>query len=117
MSNERFESLFSYGTLQKESVQLATFGRKLDGEADALLGYRETVFEVQNPNFAAASGTRFHRSVEHTGSEADVVSGVVFQIALEELEKADAYEAEAGYGRVRVRLKSGNAAWLYVGLL
>lgn len=28
------ELLFSYGTLQLESVQLATFGRKLVGAAD-----------------------------------------------------------------------------------
>lgn len=32
--------LFSYGTLQYESVQLSTFGRKLSGAADSLLGYK-----------------------------------------------------------------------------
>ena len=30
--------LFSYGTLQLPSVQLATFGRRLDGVCDALCG-------------------------------------------------------------------------------
>ncbi len=34
------ENLFSYGTLQSESVQLETFGRKLEGEPDTLPGYR-----------------------------------------------------------------------------
>lgn len=33
------ENLFSYGTLQKEKVQLETFGRKLDGNKDTLIGY------------------------------------------------------------------------------
>ena len=31
--------LFSYGTLQLDSVQLASFGRLLEGEADALPGW------------------------------------------------------------------------------
>ena len=31
--------LFSYGTLQQENVQLATFGRRLEGRPDRLPGY------------------------------------------------------------------------------
>jgi len=31
--------LFSYGTLQDEPVQRATFGRKLEGSADGLSGF------------------------------------------------------------------------------
>ena len=31
--------LFSYGTLQLESVQLSSFGRRLEGEPDAMTGY------------------------------------------------------------------------------
>src|SRR5689334_5312839 len=34
------ELLFAYGTLQQEAVQLATFGRRLEGVEDALPGYR-----------------------------------------------------------------------------
>jgi len=33
------EKLFSYGTLQIESVQLDSFDRKLIGQPDVLLGY------------------------------------------------------------------------------
>lgn len=33
------EKLFSYGTLQLEQVQLDTFGRLLEGQADTLQGY------------------------------------------------------------------------------
>jgi hypothetical protein len=31
--------LFSYGTLQEEKVQLSTFGRRLGGQRDELLGF------------------------------------------------------------------------------
>jgi hypothetical protein len=34
------EYLFSYGTLQDEAVQLATFGRRLSGEPEVLEGFR-----------------------------------------------------------------------------
>ena len=48
--------LFSYGTLQHEDVQLSTFGRKLDGEKDLLLGYEPSLVKisdaaVNSPNF------------------------------------------------------------------
>jgi hypothetical protein len=35
----RTEFLFSYGTLQLEAVQMATFGRQLTGTSDALRGF------------------------------------------------------------------------------
>jgi hypothetical protein len=34
------ERLFSYGTLRLEGVQRASFGRRLAGVEDAMLGYR-----------------------------------------------------------------------------
>lgn len=37
---ERTERLFSYGTLQQENVQIATFGRLLNGAPDALVGFK-----------------------------------------------------------------------------
>ena len=37
--------LFSYGTLQQDEVQLATFGRLLEGRKDALPGYATTLFD------------------------------------------------------------------------
>ena len=35
--------LFSYGTLQQEDVQLATFGRLLQGQKDELLGFEQSL--------------------------------------------------------------------------
>jgi hypothetical protein len=44
---EKFEKLFSYGTLQQEGVQLATFGRKLEGRPDQLNGYKLGLLEIE----------------------------------------------------------------------
>jgi len=40
--------LFSYGTLQQGDVQFATFGRRLEGRADALPGYVTSLFETKD---------------------------------------------------------------------
>jgi hypothetical protein len=34
--------LFSYGTLQQEDLQLATFGRLLQGQSDELVGFEQS---------------------------------------------------------------------------
>ena len=46
--------LFSYGTLQQEAVQLATFGRLLRGSPDELVGFEEGVREVTDAELADA---------------------------------------------------------------
>src|SRR5690242_227387 len=50
--------LFSYGTLRDPAVQLRVFGRTLSGTADHLLGFAQTSFEVRDPAFVAANGSR-----------------------------------------------------------
>ena len=107
------EHLFSYGTLQTESVQLATFGRRLAGPPDALAGYRLLMIRIDDQEFVATSGAECHRNLEFTGSTSDVVEGTAFSVTLQELEQADAYEPE-GYERVQVRLRSGTEAWVYL---
>jgi gamma-glutamylcyclotransferase (GGCT)/AIG2-like uncharacterized protein YtfP len=107
------ELLFSYGTLQDEGVQLATFGRRLIGQKDALPGHRLGTLTITKPDVVGLSGIEEHRVVEPTGRIADSVEGVVFEITLEELIAAEAYE-EADYRRMVVQLASGLEAWLYV---
>ncbi len=111
---EEFEHLFSYGTLQSEAVQLATFGRKLEGEPDTLPGYRQTMIEIHNPDFVAASGARYHRNVQFTGHDSDFVVGTAYKVTGEELEQSDIYEAEADYKRVSVQLNSRTQGWVYL---
>lgn len=106
------ERLFSYGTLQQEGVQMAQFGRRLNGQADALLGWRTAMVEITDPDVLAKSGKRFHPIVM-PGRKDDQVPGMVFEITAEELAAADSYEV-SDYKRVSAQLASGKTAWVYV---
>lgn len=107
------EKLFSYGTLQYESVQLSTFGRKLIGHADILKGFSLSFVEITDPHVIAASGEAAHPIITRTENPLDQVSGTVFDISPEELEQADSYEVD-DYTRISVQLDSGVKAWVYV---
>ena len=113
-TTEELEYLFSYGTLQSEAVQLATFGRKLVGEPDTLLGHRQTLLEIQDPSVVATSGAKHHLNVQFSGLDSDCVVGTRFTVTEKELEQADIYEVAADYKRVSVQLKSGTRAWVYL---
>jgi hypothetical protein len=106
-------NLFSYGTLQLESVQIASFGRLLDGRPDAMPGYRKDMLEITDPAVVATSGERFHPIVSPSGNPRDEVAGQVFRITAGELAAADRYEV-ADYRRIEVVLKSGTTAWVYI---
>jgi gamma-glutamylcyclotransferase (GGCT)/AIG2-like uncharacterized protein YtfP len=112
-AEKEFENLFTYGTLREEEVQLATFGRRLEGMPDALPGYQLVMIRIEDQDFVAKSGTADHRNIQSTGSASDYVEGIVFGVTKKELEQGDAYEP-VGYGRVLVRLKSGKNAWVYL---
>ncbi len=105
--------LFSYGTLQQEEVQLATFGRRLSGVSDALVGYRQSMVAIQDPEVVRTSGKAHHPIVAFTGKNEDRVAGAAFEITDAELARADAYEV-AAYVRVKAPLASGLEAWVYV---
>jgi gamma-glutamylcyclotransferase (GGCT)/AIG2-like uncharacterized protein YtfP len=78
------ELLFSYGTLRHGEVQLATFGRELDG-------YDLAYVTINDAH----------------------VDGTVFTVSETELAAADEYEVDA-YQRISVPLRSGPHAWVYV---
>ena len=105
--------LFSYGTLQLDSVQLATFGRLLDGVDDTMPGYRTDMLEITDPEVLKTSGEFFHPVVSPSDNPADRVAGRLFTITAEELAHADRYEV-SDYKRVLVTLASGLDAWVYV---
>ena len=110
------EKLFSYGTLQRETVQLATFNRRLEGEPDGLAGYQVTMIPILDEKVMKESGDTHYRNVQATGVSSDVVEGTVFNVTKSELEQADEYEADADYQRVLVELRSGMQAWVYLNL-
>ena len=106
-------NLFSYGTLQQEDVQLATFKRKLAGMTDAIVGYEKSMVAIDDPEVVKTSGKTHHPIVRYTGKNSDQVSGTVLSLTDTELANADAYEVDA-YRRVLAKLISGGTAWVYV---
>jgi len=106
--------VFSYGTLQQEDVQLATFGRLLHGQKDELLGFEQSFVKIEDPRVVATSGRTHHANVTFNGRNDSRVSGTVFEITNAELAAADQYEQVATYKRVAAMLASGKRAWVYI---
>jgi gamma-glutamylcyclotransferase (GGCT)/AIG2-like uncharacterized protein YtfP len=109
---ERTELLFSYGTLRLPAVQQATFGRLLEGEDDAIIGYRVESLTITDPDVLETSGESEH-PVLVSGDAAAEVDGTVFEITADELAAADSYEVD-DYERVAVPARSGRTVWAYV---
>jgi hypothetical protein len=105
--------LFSYGTLQSAEVQIDTFGRKLVGDKDNLLGYKLEMVEIKDQTVVELSGESHHPIAMATANDADQVDGMVFEITAQELAQSDEYEVD-DYQRVLGKLKSGKQAWVYV---
>ncbi|KTC78404.1 gamma-glutamylcyclotransferase family protein [Legionella brunensis] len=106
------EKLFSYGTLQLESVQMATFSRLLEGRKDKLSGYKLEDLQITDPYVIKISGKAVHQILVPTNDDEDSVEGMVFELAHAELLNADEYEVK-DYKRIKVRLASGVDAWVY----
>jgi hypothetical protein len=105
-------SLFSYGTLQQPIVQLATFGRFLDGRPDTLPGFALARLVIKDPEVIRISGAAVHTIAYRTGDPTDLIPGIVFSVTLADLKAADAYEVSAT--RVEIELASGAKAFAYV---
>lgn len=109
----RSELLFSYGTLQLEAVQLATFGRLLRGTPDGMPEFALVALPIDDPAVVAVSGKAVHTMATFTGRASDVVEGTVFAVTPDEIQSADQYEV-AAVARAAVVLRSGARAWAYV---
>lgn len=107
------EFLFSYGTLQLEAVQRATFGRLLSGTRDALPGFELAPLKIEDATVIAISGKAIHTIAKFTGRDSDEITGTVFHVTADEIENADRYEVDA-CKRIAVTLRSGICAWVYV---
>lgn len=106
--------IFAYGTLQQKDVQLATFGRLVDGKSDALVGFERTQVEIEDPAMAAGLDRTHHANVEFVGNASSRVTGMALDVTDADLSTVDAYEATFSYKRVPATLASGREAWVYV---
>ena len=109
------EYLFSYGTLQKDKVQLDLFGRLLDGAKDILQGYKLSPIEIKDEKFLAKGEGKFQLTVIATNNTNDSIEGSVLELSEEELLLADKYEPR-NYKRIKVMLQSGKEAWIYAAV-
>ncbi|SIQ12292.1 DUF4286 family protein [Maribacter ulvicola] len=95
--------IFTYGTLQEREIQLGIFARPLNG------------FEDKLPLYAISENKVADRypTLQYTGKEEDAITGQVYTLTHQELQKADIYEGEA-YERIQIQLASGKNAWVYI---
>ena len=105
--------LFSYGTLQKEQVQLETFGRLLTGEKDFLPNYKLDFVEITDAEVLRKSGEKFHPIIRFSGNPKHKVEGVLFEVTEEEILAADEYEV-ADYKRIETVFESGKVGFIYI---
>jgi hypothetical protein len=106
--------LFSYGTLQQDDIQLATYGRRLAGQRDELMGFEPALVKIEDPDLAARLGKTHHNDVRPVADPNSRVAGMVFEITDAELASTDDYEARFDYERIVAGLASGQQAWVYV---
>src|SRR3954470_11185584 len=66
--------LFSYGTLQYPGVQMASFGRLLEGADDRMTGYRREMVEVTDAEVLVKSCERFHPIAVASTNANDAIS-------------------------------------------
>lgn len=105
--------LFSYGTLQKEKVQVETFGRILKGEKDILTEYKLGRVEITDPEVLRKSNQQYHPILEFSGNIKDEVEGILFEVTDQEILQADEYEVD-DYKRIETAFKSGKAGFIYI---
>jgi len=113
MNADKEVALFTYGTLQLETIQRKHFGRLLKGAADTLLGYKMDWIAIPDPEIIKTLGQANYAALVKSPNPDEEITGMVYTITEAELAAADHYEGEA-YRRIEVVLKSGLKAWVYV---
>lgn len=93
---------------------MSTFGRRLSGQRDDLLGFEPSLVAIEDPEVVARLGRTHHANVTFNGNEDSSVVGTAFEITDAELASADKFEAAFFYKRITAPLASGKQAWVYV---
>lgn len=105
--------LFSYGTLQLESVQIETYGRKLTGSQDSLSNFKLEQIKITDQSVLAKSNQQYHPIAVPSDHPDDQIIGVIFELTEQELLETDNYEV-SDYKRVLKTFNSGKEAWVYI---
>lgn len=102
------EKLFAYGTLKNKDIQETIFGRTLSGTPDRLIGYVINYIEIEEE-----FGIEKYPIITATNNPDDIVTGFVYDISVEDVNRADTYEG-LHYKRIEVTLESLVTAWAYI---
>ncbi|OIQ21028.1 MAG: UDP-N-acetylmuramate--alanine ligase [Flavobacterium sp. MedPE-SWcel] len=105
--------LFSYGTLQLEQVQIATYGRVLSGSKDILKHYKLENLKITDQAVLEKNKQQFYPIAIKTNNPNDSIKGIIFEITEQELIETDKYEV-SDYKRVSKVFESGKKAWVYI---
>jgi gamma-glutamylcyclotransferase (GGCT)/AIG2-like uncharacterized protein YtfP len=97
--------VFSYGSLQHDEVQVATFGVLLRGVAAEIVGFEVVHLRRDGKHLA---------NVVRSRSPESRVAGTVFDFTAAQLALADDYERADNYARIEAPLAAGGEAWVYV---
>jgi gamma-glutamylcyclotransferase (GGCT)/AIG2-like uncharacterized protein YtfP len=101
------QKLFTYGSLQHEDVQENLFGRILQGTPETLIGYELNEIKIEEE-----FGIEHYPIIMETNNPEDTISGIVYEITLNDLHQTDLYEG-LHYKRVQVHLQSNEIVWAY----
>ena len=104
--------LFSYGTLQDPAVQIANFGRRLEGTPDVLTGFEVGEIEITDPEVIAESGLTHHLILRPARDPAATIPGTTNPV-IPALPAAPTYRAEVPlYAALPSVLRQGDLAML-----
>ena len=98
------KKLFSYGTLQKDKVQLQLFGRLLNGSKEILNGYRLSSTEIKDETFISKDEPEYQLTAIPSNDDTDIIEGMMFEISKQELLIVDDYEPD-NYKKITVSLQ------------
>jgi gamma-glutamylcyclotransferase (GGCT)/AIG2-like uncharacterized protein YtfP len=104
------EKLFAYGNLKEEDIQETVFGRLLQGVPETLMGYIVKEIKIEEEY-----GIESYPIIEATENKEDTISGIVYEVTLQELQLADRYEGKH-YNRMQVQLQSNQTAWAFTAI-
>ena len=102
------EKLFAYGTLKDKHIQETIFGRTLSGVPDRLIGFVINYIEIEEE-----FGLEKYPIITATDNPDDIVTGIVYDITEEDVNRADTYEG-LHYKRIEATLESLQTAWAYI---
>lgn len=104
LQNRMEHLIFAYGTLKESKIRRALLKRQVIAENDTISGFAIEKIYLDGISYPIAV---------IDPSNKNKIPGEVFQVSNREIGIIDEYESGA-YKRIKVSLKSGQLAWLYV---